>query len=402
MGKFFELMRTGVFTDRHGGKYDITKKVLERLASTFDASKPPHITIGHPDTEKAPSLGIVEALKVVGDKLLFKPAKFLPEFAALVAQGVFPGRSAGLTRDLTRLDHVAFLSAQQPAIDGLAPIAEFSARPADEVSSLDVTDCTAGWLAEFGAPSWWLGGRMQAVAQLFRGVKNKMIEADGAEAAEAALPESALTRLLEEPPEESIDIDSPAFSMGPINEPPDGSYEVPAYYRAKHAALLAEFEAATKTISTMDAANQKLASDNAVLVRKVAELERAARLTEFGAWVEERIAEGRAGVLPDRKAEMVDCMEKLFQLNGAEFSRDPVEFPYAIDIYKKDIMNRPLLKLTAPLDAAEFAAGGRAVESVEFGRLIREYVAAEAVKGVRVTTAEAAALVIKRDGLRVV
>jgi hypothetical protein len=59
------------------------------------------------------------------------------------------------------------------------------------------------------------------------------------------------------------------------------------------------------------------------------------------------------------------------------------------------------MKLTEPLDGAQFAAGGKAVDLPEFGRMIREYMADVEAKGGRVSTADAAAAVIRRDGLRV-
>jgi hypothetical protein len=392
-------MRTGEFRDRHGVAYRITRDVLNKLAETFTPSKPPALLIGHPDRASVPSFGVVEALKAVGDKLLFRPGKVLPEFMALVNKGGFPGVSAGLSKDLSRLDHVAFLSAQNPAIDGLEPVAEFAAMTDEDTVSLDVTEPAGAGLAEFGSvPDWWVSSRLKAAGALFRALKNRMIEQDGVEAAEALISESSLALLMDDPPvEEPVLFSAEAGSESPTGAAIERSRNED--YKAKYEELLPQFENAVKTVATIDGTNKRLLSENAALTKKVEALEKHSRLVEFGAWLEERIAEGR--VLPDEKVYLVERMEHEFQLNGAEFSKDPEKLPYALDLFKQKLMSRPRRKLTEALDGAQFAAGS-ALDGAELGRLIRAYIDEQAARGVSVRPSDAVSHVMKRDGLNAV
>jgi hypothetical protein len=386
-------MRVGIFKDRHGANYDITKNVLEKIVQTFNPSKPPHLLVGHPDAHKAPSFGIVKALKVVGDKLLFQPGKFCVEFAALVRRGGFPGVSAGLTHDLSRLDHVAFLSAQKPAISGLEPIAEFSA-PADggESLAIEITE-TADNLAEFGSPAEdWLTRRIHNIAEILRNVKNYLIERTSAEDADRMIPEWQLEALNDDPPvDESQDAQFAASAAStssatetttPLSEPVEGNAE---NYQAKYNELLPLYKSAKNSLSEFTAAMQKIIDDKTALSNRVAELEKEVRLAEFSAWVEERIAEGK--VTPDEKQALVDRMENAHVLTGAEFSGDSVNHPKALDILKKDIMSRsrrtpPLGEMAAP----EFSSCPTAVGSpVNIGNRARAYMDEQKSKGVTVT-----------------
>jgi len=417
MGKFNELMRVGEHKDRHGVVYNITKDVLNKIVETFTPSKPPALLVGHPDAAVVPSLGIVDALKVVGDKLLFS-AKGEPEFEALVGKGKFPGVSAGLTTDLSRLDHVAMLSAQRPAIDGLKPIAEFSALPEAETVSLYVPEC-----AEFAmTPDWWIASRLKEAGGLFRGIKNYLIEIAGADKAEALIPEYAITRLQEDPPVPETEAEfavgddgnRPAtlpkgydFFYGGVKpkEPSNSDTDAAADtvdYEAKYNEMLPQFENAVKTIATIEKANADVVAKNIALVERVEALEKQARLAEFGAWCEERIAEGR--MVPDEKAFGVEMLESATHMDKAEFSINPStdKSQSKVEQYKKGIMARPCRKLTEGLDGAQFASGGRTVNSAEFGEMIRAYMAEQEGKGKRVSTADAATHVLSRERLNVV
>jgi hypothetical protein len=255
--------------------------------------------------------------------------------------------------------------------------------------------------AEFAsAPDWWVSSRLKAAGALFRALKNKFIEQDGVDAAEALISESSIALLMDDPSvEESLSV---AFSAEAGSESPTGAAIERSRnedYKSKYEELLPQFENAVKTITAIDGANKRLSSENAALTKKVDALEKHSRHVEFGAWLEERIAEGR--VLPDEKEYLVERMEHEFQLNGAEFSENPKKYPYALDHFKRKLMCRPRRKLTEALDGAQFAAGS-AVDGAELGRLIRAYIDEEAAKGVSVRPSDAASHVMKRDGLNVV
>jgi len=386
-------MRVGIFKDRHGANYDITQNVLDALARTFNPSKPPHLLVGHPDGKNAPSFGIVEALKVVGDKLLFKPGKVCAEFAALVRRGGFPSVSAGLTHDLSRLDHVAFLSAQKPAIDGFAPIAEFSASPDNPTDALDVTDPAAEGMAEFASiPDWWVTDRIKSIANLLRGVKNDIIERKGAEAADALLPESSITFLQADPPVEeettpefTASIEDKALASNAINET-DGNVSDADKYND----LLPKYKAAQDSLAEMTAAVQKSTTENDMLKDEIDVLKKKIRLAEFAEFVEGCIADGR--VLPDQKQRIVDNMETLFN------NPPPVEFSNgekpssALSVYKVDLMCRARV---APKEGAmpprpEFAAQAAGCnDPYVLGKKARDYQDEMAAKGVRINHIDA-------------
>ena len=389
-------MRTGIFRCRRGDNYDITPSVLEKIAQTFDPKNPPHILVGHPDTSTAPSFGIVDALKVVGDKLFFRPARYCAEFAALVRRGGFPGVSAGVTRDLTRLDHVALLSAQKPAIDGLEPIAEFSAS-ADMSSYIDITETAAGGLAEFGIDENWLKYRLRDIADIFRNVKNFIIERSGAEEADRIISEYALDSLNEEPPSpetaaefsasrEFIDniMNKETGAVGsPADTPPPADDD-----QTKYNELQSKYDAAQAAAAGFAATIQKRTEENAVLSERVAELEKQIRLAEFSSWIEERIAEGR--VLPDEKQDRVNMMETILLNTGAEFSADPVKHPKSLDVYKRDIMARPQRTLTKPMSAPEFASVAHVrSDPWTIGKRARDYMDEMTAKGVNVSIEDA-------------
>jgi hypothetical protein len=387
MGKFLELMRVGKFKDRHGKEYDITQGVIDKIAAGFTPSKPPALTVGHPDAAKPPLFGVVDALKVAGDKLLFRPAKFAAEFAALVSKGMFPGVSAGLTADLSRLDHVALLSAQKPAIDGLEPVAEFSALPAGETVSIDVTEFAAPGLAEFSAaeaPGWWVASRLQEAAGLFRGLKNYLIEAAGSEKAETLIPEWAISRLQDEPPEPETAGEDAGFSSAPDSSEgslseagttrrkiPGGDALDTVDYEARYNELLPQFENAVKTVAAINETNKRLAAENMGLAKKAEALEKSNRLAEFEAWVEGRIAEGR--VLPDEKTAIVERMESLCRLSGAEFSKEVGGDTTPLNCYRAELMNRPRRKLTEPIAPPQFASAAGGSDNASFKKMVHNY-----------------------------
>lgn len=76
--------------------------------------------IGHP-AANAPAFGWVESIKREGDVLFAKAKQLVPEFVAMLKQGLFKKRSISLYPDGT-LRHIGFLGAQPPAVKGLADV----------------------------------------------------------------------------------------------------------------------------------------------------------------------------------------------------------------------------------------------------------------------------------------
>lgn len=346
--KWLELMRTGEFTDRHGNKRNITTDILSKVAAGYDRAKAAaHLVVGHPDKPKVPSFGLVDKLKVVGDRLMFQPAQVVPEFAALVAKGAFPAVSAGLNAAMDALDHVAFLSAERPAIDGLAPIAEFSASvTGGDCVSIDVT-------AQFSSDQFvqgWLRWRMSDIAALFRKVREWIIETNNAEKADAIIPSYLIDNIGAEPPEE--------IAPAQFSQERAADMEYQKLYEAEVAKVtdltgkLAEFS----TAKTADAGKiSTLETENASLKTQLAEFQAAMKRAEFSAFVEKLVADRK--VLPAQKNDIVG---KLMSRNTASVLAEFSAGTSPLEIYKAQLEALPVSvpggDHTADLRGAEFSA----------------------------------------------
>lgn len=386
MAKWLPLMRVGQFRDRHNKLYTITQETIAKIAGSYNPEKPAHILVGHPDKKTVPSFGIVEALKVAGDRLLFRPGKVVAEFAALVRQGGFPGVSAGLDKSCSGLDHVAFLSAQKPAIDGLEPICEFSAAEEDfDKVNLDVTDIIKLDLAEFASPAEsWLVWRMHDIARLMRHMKNSMVEKDGLESADKVMPEYLIAELSDDPPAEPNNTISPQFS-NPNN---GGNMEFEKLYKE----LLPQFETQKTQLAEFSTANATLTTEltqlkeqNAGLITKLTTLESANRNAEFSAFVETLISEGR--ILPDQKDNEIAILETMHAATPVEFSSANGE-KSPVDKYKDSLKVRPVVvpRSGETTEGPEFSAGS---DPVAVGLAARRYIDEQKAKGVTVSEIDA-------------
>jgi len=119
---WFEIFRTGTWTDASGNTREWTTEDLDTIITNYkleDREAP--LVIGHPETDN-PAYGWVEGIKRVGEILLAKGKDVVSEFEDMVKQGLFKNRSIRLTPDGTRLLHVGFLGAVAPAVSGLKNI----------------------------------------------------------------------------------------------------------------------------------------------------------------------------------------------------------------------------------------------------------------------------------------
>ncbi|MCL2689060.1 MAG: hypothetical protein FWE57_04335 [Chitinispirillia bacterium] len=383
MGKFLELMRTGTFVDRHRNTYTITKEHLNKLVQNFNQQNPknrPHLLVGHRDRPNVPSFGVVDALKVAGDKLLFRAGEVVAEFEALVKKGGFPGVSAGLTQTLDKLDHIAFLSAQKPAIDGLKPIAEFSApEGGEELVEAESSEFSEADLAEFGVSEDLAMRKSRIMGDILRSLKNFLIERYGVDVASGIISEWQLEVFDEEPPTQE---DQAQFSSNSDNKQ----------------------EPAAASDTKLDEA----LSQNKALIAQVAELAKTNRLAEFTALVETAVQEGK--VLPDQKQAAIDRMEALhdssMKINPAklaEFSAIGVSDHNAtVEIYKKHFEALPrIAPEPGEIKYPEFAAAKPDVLATgsEIGKQARAYMAEMKAKGVAVDAVTAVKHVEKNFNL---
>lgn len=176
---WIEIFAGGQQTDTNGRTHD-GDWFIDRAVETFDPAyhEPPHV-IGHP-ADDAPAYGWISAVKsevVDGVKrLLAKSTQMVPQFEESVKAGAYKKRSAAFYSD-GRLRHVGWLGAVPPAVKGLADV-RFAEKEA--------------LIFEFAESSPW---SWNALADLFRRLREWIIEKDGRQAADAVIPEWPLADL---------------------------------------------------------------------------------------------------------------------------------------------------------------------------------------------------------------
>jgi hypothetical protein len=380
MAKWIELLKPGAWKDRAGKAVEITKETIRRIHDNYNAENPAHILVGHPDTSKVPSFGVIDSLKIAGDVLLCKPGRVVAEFASLVGKGAFPGVSAGLTADCSRLDHVAFLSAERPAIDGLKPVLEFSAQPESSVVSVDISGTFNK--TEFSAAiEDWLKWKIKAVGRLLRNVKNYLIEKDGQERADKIMEEWEINNLQDDPPEPVSQ-----FSQSPQG----GQMDFEKLYNELKAAVdgvLSKFKTPGMTefsahVDGVVAENETLKAEKAALAGKVETFQAEKRALEFSAFVETLIT-GRK-VKPDEKTAILAKLEQMHAVTPVEFSAaDGKKSP--LDIYKEELEARPVSvpKTGEEARGPEFSAASGS-DGVEIAGKMTDYIDEMKAKGVTV------------------
>lgn len=386
VAKWLELMRTGVFKDRHNIDRTISQEKLETIARNYKPGQA-SILVGHPDKPTVPSFGIIDALKIVGNKLMFLPGKVVPEFAALVRKGGFPDVSAGLNATEDNLSHVAFLSAEAPAIDGLTPICEFASNGDNASVSIAITDVIKNDLPEFASSAEnWLQWRVNDVGRILRNVKNWLIDKEGQEKADQIVPEYQIEGL-------AGDIPAPitsgvGFSASADGQPntalADASAKIAELTTANNALTvqLAEFSASSETLKSELAQVKQI---NVDLQAKVDEYKRELRSAEFSVFVETLIGEGR--VLPDQKEQTIKMLETMHQATPAEFSSANGELS-PLEQYKNDLKTRPVVVPSGEEKNPEFS-GSASTDPVDIGKRARNYIDEQKTKGITVNVIDA-------------
>lgn len=188
------IFRAGTHTPMGGGTLEFSAADLDATARAYDPARhEAPIVVGHPRLD-APAYGWIGTLAAEDGGLFAAPRQVEPAFAAMVEAGRFKKISAAFFKpDHPRnpspgsyyLKHVGFLGAVPPAIEGLKPV-EFGA---EDDGALTV---------EFAADGWRLGWIFSDLAALLRGVRDHLVEKEGAEAADKVMPGATVQRLAEE------------------------------------------------------------------------------------------------------------------------------------------------------------------------------------------------------------
>ena len=182
-----QIFRPGTHKPMEGAPISFSEDDLRASAEAYDpAIHEAPIVVGHPAGD-APAYGWVERLDYEGDHLEATPHQVAAEFAEAVRAGRYKHVSASFYSPdspdnpkpgVLYLRHVGFLGAQPPAVKGLRPV---SFAEADR----GVVTCTL----DFGEGDWRIANALRSVGTLFRRLRDRMVETEGLEKADAVLPD---------------------------------------------------------------------------------------------------------------------------------------------------------------------------------------------------------------------
>lgn len=325
------IFRPGRHTSMQGATIDFGEGDLIATAKAYDPTRhEAPLVIGHPRAD-APAWGWVGGLTADEGGLFATPHQLDPAFAEMVRAGRFKKVSASFyTPDSPHnpvpgvyyLRHVGFLGAQPPAVKGLAPVpVNFAEGDTDE-------GCVSFDFAESPGLLRWL-------ADLFRGLREYVVEKDGAETADRAIPSYAVSGLQEMAAASAAQAaEIPAFAEN-LTPPKEKSMQ----------------KQETPPAENIDFAETKARADE--LERKVAYLTGIARKERASRLVDKALADGR--LTPAQSVGLADFMAGLdeegtfdFAENGGKTtSMSPAAFMAAF-----------LERLPRQVDFSEAAPGG--------------------------------------------
>lgn len=343
---WYKLARVGEFKGHDGQIHKVTRDLLNKIAGNYNPKNAPAaLTIGHPKESKEPAYGWVDALKIVGDELFFKPGKVVAQFAEAVNKGMFPHVSIGFDETpVPMIKHVAFLGAVQPAVKGLGQVAglEFSETPGAAVS-IDFSEPAKDWLlgqVQFcGAREHWLVYQMRNMASMFQRLREQEIEKNGVDAADKVFPSYYIDDLKNPPPEvnDTMKAQPIEFSQPTATEEVMNPEELLAAEKAGR-------EAADAKIVELSAKVTALEGEKTTLQAQIVTLETAKRIAAHTEFCESMISQGK--VLPDEKATIIEQLEALSKIPGTvEFSSPTGEKSQRtqVELFKAGFEKRPKL-----------------------------------------------------------
>lgn len=285
--QLIEIFRAGRQTDMHGREIEFTRADLADMAAGYDpdASEAP-LVVGHP-VLNGPAYGWVRGLSVDGDVLSAQLHQVEPAFADMVRAGRFKKRSASFflpdskdnpTPGKFYLRHVGFLGASAPAVKGLKEVS-FADNDAGCIEFADVSS----------SPRFWAFGH---IADLLRNLRDRAIEADGLEKANALLPDYQIESIREASRE--------------VAPPPGPAFAAPAAIDD-----ITNEDTTVTQQSNVDLAARELsltARETAIAAEeaKVAERAQAARRSESVSFADTLVSAGK--LLPKDKATVVELM----------------------------------------------------------------------------------------------
>ena len=365
------IFRPGRHTSMQGATIDFGEGDLIATAKAYDPTRhEAPLVIGHPRAD-APAWGWVGGLTADEGGLFATPRQLDPAFAEMVRAGRFKKVSASFyTPDSPHnpvpgvyyLRHVGFLGAQPPAVKGLAPV------PVNFAEGDTEEGCVSFDFAESPGLLRWL-------ADLLRGLREYVVEKDGAETADRAIPSYAVSGLQEMAAASAAQAaEIPAFAEN-LTPPKEKSMQ----------------KQETPPAENIDFAETKARADE--LERKVAYLTGIARKERASRLVDKALADGR--LTPAQSVGLADFMAGLDEEGTFDFAEDGGK---TTSMSPAAFMAAFLERLPKQVDFSEAAPGGEEApdtSSNDIAQRALAYCEEMRTKGVTVSITDAVAHVSK-------
>lgn len=365
------IFRPGRHTSMQGATIDFGEGDLIATAKAYDPTRhEAPLVIGHPRAD-APAWGWVGGLTADEGGLFATPRQLDPAFAEMVRAGRFKKVSASFyTPDSPHnpvpgvyyLRHVGFLGAQPPAVKGLAPV------PVNFAEGDTEEGCVSFDFAESPGLLRWL-------ADLFRGLREYVVEKDGTEMADRTIPSYAVSGLQEMAAASAAQAaEIPAFAEN-LTPPKEKSMQ----------------KQETSPAGNIDFAETKARADE--LERKVAYLTGIARKERASRVVDKALADGR--LTPAQSVGLADFMAGLDEEGTFDFAEDGGK---TTSMSPAAFMAAFLERLPKQVDFSEAAPGGEEApdtSSNDIAQRALAYCEEMRTKGVTVSVTDAVAHVSK-------
>lgn len=332
--KPFAIFRSGSHTTSKGQTLAFAETDLADIVASYDpALHEAPIVIGHPKQD-GPAWGWIKSLSARDGTVYADPRQVDATFSEMVQQGRFKKVSAGLyhpdqkgnpTPGKYHLRHVGFLGAEPPAIKGLAAV-EFSEEAETEV--------------EIEFSEWRQSWAFDVAARLFRSLRERLIETDGADVADRVIPGFEVDQLSQTGTEIRAEDHSDPVAAQPVfseTQPEEPDMKTAEQRQAELDAREAAVADREKAIDTRETT--------------FSESQRAARLEEDTAFVASVVTAGRLPVGLKEAAtalfsELDDSETLTFSEAGADVTRSP-----------RAVLRGLLEKLPVPVVTGELATG---------------------------------------------
>ncbi len=361
------IFRPGRHTSMQGATIDFGESDLIATAKAYDPTRhEAPLVIGHPRAD-APAWGWVGGLTADEGGLFATPRQLDPAFAEMVRAGRFKKVSASFyTPDSPHnpvpgvyyLRHVGFLGAQPPAVKGLAPV------PVNFAEGDTEEGCVSFDFAESPGLLRWL-------ADLFRGLREYVVEKDGTEMADRAIPSYAVSGLQEMAAASAAQAaEIPAFAEN-LTPPKEKSMQ----------------KQETSPAGNIDFAETKARADELEL--KVAYLTGIARKERASRVVDKALADGR--LTPAQSVGLADFMAGLDEEGTFDFAEDGGK---TTSMSPAAFMAAFLERLPKQVDFSEAAPGGEEApdtSSNDIAQRALAYCEEMRTKGVTVSITDAVA-----------